>query len=1601
MKRILSIIGYILLSLLLLVVLTYFLLQTSFVQNYITRQAAGRLSKALKTEVQVSHIRLKFFNTLELKGTLVRDLNKDTLLYAGALKVNITDWFFFKDKVELKYLGLENTLVHLHRKDSVWNYQFLVDYFSGPPSTKKNNPIDLAVKQVDLANIRLLQQDEWRGENLGLTLRSLHLETENFDLYKKDIRISELALEEPIFSIYNYDGLRPPRTRNRSDSIPPNDSAHLRWNPGRWNIAIADMQIKNGAFKNDVQTDREPYYYFDGAHFLWHQVNSRFSNVLLHNDTISADIRLATKERSGFEVKQLKAQLRFHPEAMEFRQLDIRTARSHLRNFFAMRYKTFNDMSDFIEKIVLDGNFSDARIHSDDIAYFAPALASWDKQLSITGRIRGPVSDLRGNRINVTSGTNTYLNGDFVLTGLPDIDSTYIDFTANELRTNYASAVRMFPQIAKIPELALDKLEWLKFKGSFTGFIRDFVTYGTIETALGTLHTDVNMKFPQKGLPTYTGVVSTENFQLGTLIQHSALGSLAFEGDVKGRGFSITGMEAALKGNLSFIEYNGYRYKDIAVDGTLAKSLFNGNLAINDEHLEATMKGLVDFSGKIPRFDFNALVNNANLRNLNVTKDEVDFNGGFNMHFSGSTIDDFIGTARISDASIFKNGQRISFDSLYVESSVQNNQNKTISVRSNEFEAVLTGEFNISSLPDAFQTFLNRYYPSYVAASRKKPVNNFSFFITTRKVDDYLDLLDKRLKGFNYSTISGRLNTRENIFDVDAEVPQFGYNKLGFYDVKLEGRGNYDSLNVKASIGDTYVNDSLHFPGTQITVNASNDVSQVNIATSANQTLNSAHISGIVQTLKNGIRIQFNPSSFDINNNQWIIDKGGELILSRELVTTDGVRIHSGEQEILITSSPSSIGKGNDLKIDLKKINIGDFTPFFVKSNRIEGLLTGSVEVADPFGNLHVEANARAEQFRLDNENIGVLDINSNYNSRSGKANFKATSANPGYTFNIDGLVNTKDSLSDEVDITTHFQQTRVNLLQQYLTSIFSKVDGFATGDLRIVGKAGNLKYLGDVSLYNAGLLVDYTKVYYKISAAQVKFSDGLIDFGKFQLQDTLGNKGEMTEGKLYHNNFRDMAFDFRIRTNKLLLLNTKASDNNLFYGSVIGKAALNLTGPQYDMNMDISGEPTDSSKVYIATGGGRESAEADFIVWKQYGKEMADYRPYGQESNLNVSLDITANNKATVYMIIDETTGDIIQARGNGNLKMRVGTNENFTMNGRYEIESGFYNFNFQAWKKTFILIPERNNSISWNGDPYEANLKIDALYEADNVRFSDLLSSGGFYVGSEDVKRYRGKVNVIASITDKLTSPRIKFQIELPENSALKNNAEAQALIGVIQRDENELNKQVSYLILFNTFGPLTAAGSQSNNTGAFASAAWESLVVSSISGFLSSVLTNELSKLLQNVFNDKSLKVNLNASLYSGTNITGSSNGNVLLPDRTNINLSVAKSYLNERLTFVVGSAIDFGMNAQQTSTFQFLPDVTAEYKLTPDGKFRITFFYRNNWSYIAQNALQRSGVSLSYRKEFDRFDELFRRKKKKPFRQGAPADPIEVDSSGTNL
>ena len=173
---------------------------------------------------------------MKLNGVLVMDQKGDTLLSSGQIRVNITDWFFFKDKIELKYIGLTDTYIHLHRSDSVWNYQFLSDYFGGNSSSGKKT-IELQLRDIEISRLHLIKQDAWQGEDLELNLGGLSLDAEQMDLSRKIVLIHSLTFSKPDFSIRNYNGRRPEPLSDTAGCY--NDPLHLRWNPGGWNIPCA------------------------------------------------------------------------------------------------------------------------------------------------------------------------------------------------------------------------------------------------------------------------------------------------------------------------------------------------------------------------------------------------------------------------------------------------------------------------------------------------------------------------------------------------------------------------------------------------------------------------------------------------------------------------------------------------------------------------------------------------------------------------------------------------------------------------------------------------------------------------------------------------------------------------------------------------------------------------------------------------------------------------------------------------------------------------------------------------------------------------------------------------------------------------------------------------------------------------------------------------------------------------------------------------------------------------------------------------------------------------------------------------------------------
>jgi hypothetical protein len=167
---------WVFLSLLFLIIAVWIFIQTPFGQNWITKQVVGRLSRDLQTKIEIKRVDFSLFNKMHLEGILIEDKQHDTLLYADDMKVRITDWFFLKKNVELKYLGLENAVIYMQRTDSVWRHQFIMDYFSTPSSgKKKSGGIELSLKEIDMKNVSFRQRDAWRGQDMTISFSELNL----------------------------------------------------------------------------------------------------------------------------------------------------------------------------------------------------------------------------------------------------------------------------------------------------------------------------------------------------------------------------------------------------------------------------------------------------------------------------------------------------------------------------------------------------------------------------------------------------------------------------------------------------------------------------------------------------------------------------------------------------------------------------------------------------------------------------------------------------------------------------------------------------------------------------------------------------------------------------------------------------------------------------------------------------------------------------------------------------------------------------------------------------------------------------------------------------------------------------------------------------------------------------------------------------------------------------------------------------------------------------------------------------------------------------------------------------------------------------------
>ncbi|HEX8515840.1 MAG TPA: translocation/assembly module TamB domain-containing protein [Bacteroidia bacterium] len=1478
----------------------FLLIQVKTLQTYAGHKAAAFLSERLHTKVEIGSVDIEFVKTLILTDVYIEDQHKDTLLYAKKLKVDIAELNVKERRLSFSDIVLLNTSASLikYREEDDFNFQFILDAFRDSDTTRSG-------------------KGPW------------------------DVRFGQVTCVNTFFAY-----------RNDHDTMITTG------------INFVDLAVSN--------------------------INGRFTDIAIDHDTIRGTIEyLAAIEKSGFILKSLSSYVKVSPVGVDLAELKVRTPESDIATDLSFKYKQYRDFNDFIHKVKLSAEFDHSILEMNDLAYFAPGLEGLYKSITVTGKVSGKISDLKGKKMDIFLGGNTHYIGDFAFTGLPNFDETLIHLNVESLSTDYNDLKQLpLPPFSEHrtfkPPVNIAKLGRVNFKGTFTGLYNDFYAYGDFSTSLGKLSTDLSLRHDYgKDKEFYKGKVRSTNFDIGSFFNAPLLGKVTANVVVDGEGFSLEDVAAKLSGTITSIDFNNYKYTNVAIEGNVAKQIFKGKLAVKDDNIDFDFIGKVDFTRKLPTLDFITTVNKADIGALHFikTNKKTNLSTQIIINVTGNNIDNLIGQINF-DNTIYKENDQVYKLSVFNLVSEEENGQKTIKLFSDFCDAKIKGTFKILDLPASMQNLVSNYLPAYIKRSGRKynSLQNFEYSLLFKKTDAVTRLFVPEVSIAPQTVLRGRYNSASSDFALEGNSSRLGLYGYILQDWKVEAGTPQNELGFKMSAKRLYLTDSLWLTDFDVRTGSHGD--SVNLSmTWDNKTKTRLYKGDIKAFLRfeaeNVMEFKILPSQFVIADSVWDVSKTNLVRIDSSHITIRDLMFEHSSQSIGVNGIISK-DKRDQVNLDLNNFNLANLNVITRPSGlKLRGTVTGQSRVQDVYNNMIFTSNTAFKSLYLNDEQIGDGDVESVWD-KSKEALYLHGSFTLGIIPNIlfSGFYYPKKT-EDNIDMELNLQAIQMRIFESYVKDFCSDFKGQFSGNVTVKGSVKKPLLAGKINVNAKKVTVSYLNTTYRFS------HDITIENNSFGVEDLvlydMNNNKAFATGKVYHDNFRDFQLDYDIRANKFMCLNTSESDNNLYFGKAYVTGIINIFGfIKNEIRIDASVKTekitssdksdkvlllskTEITKISIPLSGPAEVSENNFITFVKKDSVPGKSKYNVKLGGIALNFDLEVTPDAEVQLVFDQKVGDVIKARGEGNINLRITPAGDFKMYGDYVIENGDYLFTLQnIINKRFDI--EKGSVIKWSGVPYKADVNINAVYKA-RASLKPFFPSD-----SSSTYKRRYPVDLKLAMTDDLLSPEINFDINIPTIDA----GVRQQIMSYINTDA-EMNRQVFSLLILNSFvtpPQLTGGGSGPD----VASAGFSNT---------SELLSNQLSNMLSKISNDFDIGVNYRP----GDEIS-----------KEELGLALSTQLFDDRLT-IDGN---IGTNSNNQNTNNIVGDVNVDYKITDNGKLRIKAFNKSNDNnLIYTSGPYTQGVGVLYREEFDTIGQLYKRylgtlrERKKNKQNPANTDPLPVD------
>jgi hypothetical protein len=1322
----------------------------------------------------------------------------------------------------------------------------------------------------------------------------------------------------------------------------------------RWEFAIHGIHLMESRLtyrKHNIR-DRESGINFDEIEIS--NLNLLANKIITTTDSVHFNLSyLNLTEKSGFSINHLSSLISISKTGINANGLQVVTPITRLNSdHFHLEFNHFSDFKDFINLVSIDSYFRPSVIHSLDIAYFAPRLQNIDVVAEFSGAISGRINNLKGENLSINGFNETSLVADITLVGLPNFKETFIFLDLQE----FMSSVDDIKTATSKDLHQLDNLGRINYEGKFTGFIDDFVAFGELETDLGILVTDLSLQPGSGSLLNFNGQLKAVQFDAGLLTGSDQIGKISFNAGLRGQTSPQAGIHADLEGLIDSVFIFGYNYRQVELSGDLADKKFEGSVSIDDPNLMLQFIGSIDLSEDIPVFDFSANVNGARLYDLNLKKEEPALTISFftTANFRGNNVDNLSGKISLIDAIFEKENELFEIGIASVEATGTGDQ-RNLTLNSSIADAGISGKYEFSTLVSTIRQYIHHYIPSYSSNNYLSDANGnrFSFYFNLKETSGFTGFFAPSLSLASGTILEGTYDPAAHRTEIKGHSDELRFKNNLFKDINLASASNDSIFSLQtdiynATFGNRFeighielrseiINDSIHFSTDWD--NKEKILYKGNLSAS----VNFEEIPGKQIPL---VDISILPSSIIIADSLWNISQS-RIVIDSSSYNIDNF-VFGREGQSLNFNGIISHNNEDSLHMKFDNMDLSNIELITVLTKfHLAGLLSGDASLSDVYSNPVFKTNLGVNELRINQQDYGDMSIISQWDNLARSISIHTFSDR-----DSDRIIDIAGSYIPDggiLDFDIELDKINLRTFDGYLDVVFGNLRGLASGKLKLGGNIREPNFNGDLLVQKASFTIDYLKTHYNFTH-DLKIVNNDIFFSDLVIYDTNHNTCR-TNGSVTSTYFRDFALNIYLYPDNFLALNTNAGDNELFHGRVITSGLVHILGPANNLMFNISARTNRNTQFFIPLQKNNEVGELHFLNFtsdtrldvedsemEETDKMIYDVNLTGIQ--LNFDLDVTPD--AEVQIIFDSKIGDIIRGRGNGSFKMEINTLGQFNMFGEYTIEQGQYLFTLQnVINKRFDI--ESGSRISWNGDPFDANVDLNAAYR---LRAPLKPLSPIHFI--EDIYARRIPIDCKIIMKNKLMTPDISFNIELPTA-----DTDTRRKVEGIINTEDSRNRQFLSLLVIHNFMPDQGMGGSGMGNSLGVSATEAS--ITTVSEFFSNQLSNWLSQL--------SRDVDFGVNWRPGDDIT---------PDE--VELALSTQMFNDRVS--INGHVDVG--GRQTNTSSIVGDFDVDIKLNRSGKLRLKAFTRANDNLIRNYLSQYTqGVGLFYREEFDDFEELMSR------------------------